>query len=742
MMAPPFANEPENPRQSAQAPTRANSSSDEDQVRAAWALGRLEEAKCLAQSALARAPSNDSLRLLLAEIFLASGDRDQATMTLIEGLQANGDSFPLRAGLAGLLAEHDDVLALEWYARALEICPSAAETWSNHGLTLARLGQFEQAIQSFSRAIQLRPNFYPAWNNRGAAWNQLGQTAEAMADFRIAADLSPDFVPARRNLGVLLAQNGRLGEALNYLERALALAPSDADLAADLASAYREAGREVDAVTLLQTIHEGNPSHSRVARGLAMSLASLDRSDEAAAVYRRSARHTGDRLSAFLADCGTCPLVFDSTQAIDDYRALLTSRLRGYLQDGWATDWRSLADHRVIPPFTLDHHGRDNRDIKCLYAQILGREIPDLVPTSGGRDRLGIVVTQGHEGVFVRSFAGALVRRWEVLEPVILGTAATCERIRRSLGDAIAFVVLPDSIERAALTIRSHALAAIYHWEIGTDSWSYYLPLLRLAPLQLTSFGVQDTSGMPNIDVYLSSELLEPPDAQNQYSEQLVRMACLPAFVRPQPLPRIPVGRERFGLSPAHHVYLCPQRVAKLHPDFDAAMAQILRTDPDGVIVLPAGRVASIADRLMDRIGKRYPDIAPRVRFLREPRGDEYYSLILAADVVLDTWHYGGVNTVYDSFAMGKIVMTLPGPFQRSRYARGCYERMGFHDPVAASPEHYVDVACRIAQDWDYRWYLEEKLRERRSVLFEDAAVGKDLEKAILGLLGSPPTAR
>jgi protein O-GlcNAc transferase len=50
------------------------------------------------------------------------------------------------------------------------------------------------------------------------------------------------------------------------------------------------------------------------------------------------------------------------------------------------------------------------------------------------------------------------------------------------------------------------------------------LAALRLAPVQVASWGHPVTTGMPNIDIYLSGELIEGPQAERHYREKLVRL--------------------------------------------------------------------------------------------------------------------------------------------------------------------------------------------------------------------------
>ena len=66
------------------------------------------------------------------------------------------------------------------------------------------------------------------------------------------------------------------------------------------------------------------------------------------------------------------------------------------------------------------------------------------------------------------------------------------------------------------------SLDVLFWQDIGMDPLSYLLAFARLSPVQLTSFGHPDTTGIPNMDYFLSSSFYEMPGAADDYSEQLV----------------------------------------------------------------------------------------------------------------------------------------------------------------------------------------------------------------------------
>jgi predicted O-linked N-acetylglucosamine transferase (SPINDLY family) len=258
---------------------------------------------------------------------------------------------------------------------------------------------------------------------------------------------------------------------------------------------------------------------------------------------------------------------------------------------------------------------------------------------------------------------------------------------------------------------------------------NYFLPFFRLAPVQCTSWGIQVTSGIPTLDYYLSSELVEPADAQDHYSETLVCGRTLLAYQTPVAPPRAAKPREAFGFDPGRNLYLCAQHLGKFHPDFDPLLAEILRRDAAGLIVITEDRYGRGAHVLRQRFQETIPDVAGRVVFLpRQPLPD-YFSLVSLADVLLDPLHFGGVNTTYDGLALDKPIVTMPSQFHRGRYTYGCYRRMELDDCVASSSEEYVRKAVALGTDADYRRFVVERIRGAKHRIFQDREAVREHER-------------
>ena len=82
--------------------------------------------------------------------------------------------------------------------------------------------------------------------------------------------------------------------------------------------------------------------------------------------------------------------------------------------------------------------------------------------------------------------------------------------------------------------------------------------------MQCNSWGHPDTSGFPTLDYYLSSDLMEPPDGQDHYTERLVRLPNLSIYYEPIDLQPVALDRADLGLRSTATVYWCGQSLLQV----------------------------------------------------------------------------------------------------------------------------------------------------------------------------------
>src|SRR5262249_50844727 len=131
------------------------------------------------------------------------------------------------------------------------------------------------------------------------------------------------------------------------------------------------------------------------------------------------------------------------------------------------------------------------------------------------------------------------------------------------------FVQGPLTIERWREAILGDAPHVLIYPEVGMDPVAVLLAAQRLAPTQCNSWGHPETSGFPTIDYFLSIDLMAPPDVQEYYRGELVRLPILSAYLDPLAPPAISLDRSELGLRETAVVYWCGQSLYKYLPQFD-----------------------------------------------------------------------------------------------------------------------------------------------------------------------------
>ena len=153
---------------------------------------------------------------------------------------------------------------------------------------------------------------------------------------------------------------------------------------------------------------------------------------------------------------------------------------------------------------------------------------------------------------------------------------------------------------------------------------------------------------------------MEPKDSEAHYSERLVKLKDLTTYYyRPEP-PERAYSRADFGLADDVHLYLFPQTLFKIHPDFDQVFGDLLERDPRGHLVLiddPFG--GHWRDLLMKRLRAAIPDVAGRIEFVPKAPLKDYFGLLTVAAAVLDVategWRAAAHRQIADRTALTSL---------------------------------------------------------------------------------------
>jgi predicted O-linked N-acetylglucosamine transferase (SPINDLY family) len=722
-------------------------------------LGQWDEALPLYEDACRRAPESDLFRMNFGIALHLAGRLSEAEGCYLQALKQNPQSPDILTNLGNVYRDLGQFeAARNAYESALQSDPAMIATLRNLSLLLNDARQWQAAFSCVSRWVALEPENLQAHVLLGRLYEKTEAYPEAMEVYERVLFQEPGHREVRlrlavlyqacnqpeavcRHAGVLYEETpqcldvlGLLGAACfqsrdyqnakRYYEEALALSPDLPKAHANLGTLYFLAQQPDRAIHHYQKALELDPAYADVYQRLGVAYQQTNQPQQAIACYEAAYRNTG-RDGFRILSALTLPCVYASQSEVTTYRQRLLKHLESL--EASPPQLKDPVKEVGITPFYLAYQGENDREIQSRIAALFQPTFakrPKIVsrpPLEGRKIRIGFVsrfLYQEHTiGKLYEGLLARLDRRvFEVCvlvfrDPSLQGTPLTIQP-----EDTLSFLPLDDT-EASVRQVEACELDVLFYPDIGMEPNTYFLAMHRLAPMQCVGFGHPVTTGIPTVDYYLSSELLEGEDPQAHYRETLYQTHRFVCYENPPTTPS-PKTRKDFGLSESVHLYLCAQSLFKVHPDFDEILAGILREDPDAEIVFLHAPFSALGDSLRQRWETVMPDVAHRIRILERLGQEDFIRLQSLSDVVLDTLHFGSGNTCLEALACGVPIITMPSPYMRGRVVDACYRLMEITECTASTPQEYVALAVRLGTQPALREHVSETLRSRSERLF------------------------
>ncbi|MCC6869661.1 MAG: tetratricopeptide repeat protein [Burkholderiales bacterium] len=589
------------------------------------------------------------------------------------------------------------------------------------GFAFFSQGRFADAAAELAIVVELRPDSAAAHGNLAAALGQAGRAAQSLASFDRALALDPAFVAAYLNAANIAARVGRVGEAIARLRQAQARFPNDPGVHFTAGELYYAQGLRDEARAALARVLALDPQHVK-ARWL-HAIGALPQAygpGEDPAVFRLEFEAELRALAAWC-DAAPSPLAPDS-----------------------------VAERQ---PFYLAFMEEGNQALRSDYGDLCARLLAAAFPAdaaspirarpAGGPVRLAVV--SGF--LYDQSVWTALLRGWcahldrAKVELHYLYTGSTCDAetaIARS--HAASFTMGLGGVGEWVAALRSLEPDIILYPEIGMDATTARLAALRLAPAQAVAWGHPETSGYPTIDHFLSAEAFEPPGAEAHYRERLVRLPGIGCHYDDLVPEFVGVDWAAWGVDPLAPRLVCPGTPYKYMPQHDRLLAEIARRVPAAQLLFFVDRAPALSECIERRLAVAFAnaglDATRHVRFLPHQSRAAFFGILRDCDALLDTIGFSGFNTAMQAIECDLPIVAWEGRFMRGRLASGALRAIGMDELVATTPQRYVDLAVRLAQDATYRLQAASRLAQRKPVLFRDPAPVRAFERFLFEAAG------
>lgn len=677
---------------------------------ACFQRGDVHGAIGLIHQAIAVNPSVADYYSNLAVVLKGSGAAEERIALYRRASRFDPRNPITHANLAAVLTDRGDYAGAEAEARvSLVLTPSRFETWLNLGGALAGRKAWTGAIAAYARALCLKPDDLDALQccakvhaasgrfSAGVAWyNKARTVAAALSDDQRSSEILGAICHA---LGNALHESYRYAEAELRYREALCRLPGEHGLFTKLGTALLAQGKLDEAAETFRRVVSAMPHLAVGHVNLGTVLQTLGRADEALSHFR-TALGLDPRSHALYSNLGTS-LTYSATHGpadlkrlYDDFDRIVAQPLRDQrphandrnpdrrLRIGYVSpDFREHAVAYFALPLLEGHHA-DQIEVVCYYSH---RQDDDWT----GR---------------FRQLAG------EWVDCAELDDASLAERIR---GDRIDILV----------DLAGH-----------TEGGRLRTFARKPAPVQVTWMGYVTTTGLSAMDYRLTHADVDPPGADEYYSERLVRLPGAMWCFRP--LPRMPEVTPPPFRRKGHVTFGSFNRFSKVSPRVLECWATILAAVPESRLLLciPEGKVRQEVVALFARHGVR----AGRLTFYAKLPHEQFWEIHGEVDIALDPFPFNGGTTTCETLWQGVPLVSCSGgpdgftPRFASRMGLSFLMAVGLPELVATTESEYVRIACALAGDPGRMTELRGALRERmaNSPLTDERRFVREVEAA------------
>lgn len=670
--------------------------------------GNADAAAKLCKSLLKRNPSNFKALSLLASALFLQGDYKESERFYKRAISIRPDDVDSLYNLSLLylriktnLVESERLLR-----KVIALSPGHAGALNNLGLyMIEHCKDATAALLCFQETLSQHPENLDALFNSGCAHLALNEPDEAASFFMRTLDLDPRHIGALNNLGVLHVRKGRRDLALPYYQRAMEMSPDDTEIMANL---------------LITAMATGD---TRLALELFRSVCAMP--DSGVAIFPA---YSFAKMVCFWKEVDA--LLPEVVRRILDGRCTLSSFETVNLP--------LLATPQISRQTLFDIHRKSGE----VIVRLGGKAAPinaASVGTPASRLNVGYLSPDFRSHV-VNVFIRGLINHHDRDHFKIhcysnsLCEDGITEQYRRT---ADVFTNVTDlSDEQLAARIRADQIHVLVDLAGYTQNSRTPALRLRAAPVQVMYLGYPYTSGIPEVDYFVSDPWLDGPINADFFTERQLRLP--ESFITFDSLheqcidPVVPLDRN------GHVTFGSMNGPYKLTPEAVATWARVLQAAQDSRMIInhPNCALAETRQRILDEF-TRCGVSSGRVSIVwdKHPSGSHlrYYNDF---DVMLDTFPQTGGTTTIDAVWMGVPVVTLVGEIFHQRLSYSVLNNIGIGvgDLIAFTKDEYVEKAVALANNPDRIRELHRAIPQalKTSILCDPIHFTRHMEAALV----------
>ena len=546
-----------------------------------------------------------------------------------------------------------------------------------------------------------------------------------------------------REFGNQLYRQGRYEAAIKHYQRFLVSQTGDMELYSNLSECLRNLNRIEDAIAILEQGIRNYPTAGQLHFQLVKICQQNGCTQQAISIAEIAAQILPNEYVFQLLKHLTLPIVYDTSDQIQFYKERFVRELDKLIQQTSLQTPESKINaflgFRSFTNFYLAYQAYNVVESQSKYANLVyqvmaanypqwvqARSMPQLL--ENGKIRVGYISS------YLHSYSGTLwLTGWlryadtKHFEIYCYYTGDDSDPITEQFRQySTEFRHIPHNLEAVCQQIIDDKLHILVFPEIGMDAPTIQIAALRLAPIQCTAWGHPVTSGLQTIDYFISSELMEPENAQLHYSETLIKLPNI-GVSYPKPIVgELTQTRSDFDLREDAVIYLCCQAPFKYLPQYDFILAEIALHFPQAQFIFPRGEL--LRERLKRAFAAVDLNSEDYCLFRSISTRQDYIAINFLSDVFLDTFTWSGGNTSLEAIACNLPIVTCPGEFMRGLHADSFLKMLGVTDTIAQNEAEYIEIAVKLGKDSQWRRDIAERMSQQQGNLFDDRVCVTALE--------------
>lgn len=583
-------------------------------------------------------------------------------------------------------------------ADLVEQQPACPEIRAALGKVCSYQQDYPTAVTHLEQALQADPHDLETLFNLGYVYGAVGRYEESIDCLRQLKRHTPQLPALYRWEGVALDRLGRGGEALQAFQEALRLKPDYDEALAGLGNLLFNNKQMEKAERYLQWAVTIAPEKSAYHNDLGRVYRQQGRMEEAVACYRKALElEPASFAAASNILYGLCYLdtVTPESRAVQ-HRTLarlfypapekpvfrLSRKPAGsLLHIGYVSgDFGTHSVAYFLEPI-LRHHDRQQFKIFCYSS----RGVPDETTSR--------------------------IKGMELVWRDIMGVPA----------------------KTAAAQIAQDGIDILVDLSGHTAGHRLDLFALKPAPVQVSWIGYPHSTGLAQIDYYLSDNRCDPPGMTDQlYTEQVWRLPrVFSCYVPPMAFPAVaPAPFQQNG----YITFGSFNNFAKVNQATIRLWAQLLLKVSGSRLILKSAALGGSALQQAVREAFARCGVSSERILLHSFAASttEHLACYNQVDIALDTYPYHGTTTTCEALWMGVPVVSLAGSCHLSRVGVSFLSAVGLEELVARTADEYIAIAAALAGNMERLLCLRENLRAMLAVspLLDGPGVTRELEDA------------